>query len=61
MERVNTDAPLNVLVEPIRDRLEAGSVDLLALALAAWLRRVRGVDERGETIDVRHPFADLLR
>jgi fructuronate reductase/mannitol 2-dehydrogenase len=62
VERVNTDAPLNVLVDPIRDRLRDGaSVDLLALALAAWLRRVRGEDEQGQTIDIRHPLADLLR
>ena len=62
VERVNTDAPLNVLVDPIRDRLRAGQpLDLLALALAAWLRRVRGEDEAGQPIDVRHPMAELLR
>jgi len=62
VERVNTDAPLNVLVEPIRDRLRIGApVDLLALALAAWMRRVRGEDEQGQPIDVRHPLADQLR
>jgi len=62
VERVNTDAPLNVLVDPIRDRLRAGQgVELLALALAAWLRRVRGEDEQGQPIDVRHPLAALLR
>jgi mannitol 2-dehydrogenase len=62
VERVNTDAPLNILVEPIRDRLRAGApVDLLALALAAWLRRVRGEDEQGGPIDIRHPLADALR
>ena len=62
MERVNADAPLNVLVDPIRDRLRTGgSVDLLALALAAWLRRMGGVDEAGAPIDIRHPLAALLR
>jgi mannitol 2-dehydrogenase len=62
VERVNTDAPLNILVDPIRDRLaRGGSVDLLALALAAWLRRVRGEDEQGAAIDVRHPLAVELR
>ena len=61
-ERVNTDAPLNILVDPIRARLlSSGSIDLLALALAAWLRRVRGVDEEGAAIDVRHPLAAELR
>lgn len=62
VERVNTDAPLNVLVDPIRDRLRAGeSLDLLALGLAAWLRRVRGEDEQGQPIEIRHPLAQLLR
>ncbi len=62
VERVNTDAPLNILVDPIRDRLRAGEgVELLALALAAWLRRVRGEDEGGQAIDIRHPLAALLR
>jgi mannitol-1-phosphate/altronate dehydrogenase len=62
VERVNTDAPLNVLVDPIRDRVKSGeSLDLLALALAAWLRRMRGVDEAGRPIEIRHPVADLLR
>jgi mannitol 2-dehydrogenase len=62
VERVNTDAPLNILTVPIVARLEmGGSVDLLALALAGWMRRVRGVDEQGQSIDVRHPLATLLR
>ncbi|HUB11391.1 MAG TPA: mannitol dehydrogenase family protein [Acetobacteraceae bacterium] len=62
VERVNTDAPLNVLVVPIMARLEMnGSVELLALSLAGWIRRVRGVDEQGQPIDVHHPLAALLR
>jgi mannitol 2-dehydrogenase len=62
VERVNTDAPLNVLVDPIRDILAAGGkVDLLALALAAWIRRMRGVDEQGRPISIRHPLAELLQ
>jgi mannitol 2-dehydrogenase len=62
VERVNTDAPLSYLLDPIRDRLGAGArVDLLSLALAAWMRRVRGVDEAGAPIDVRLPLAAELR
>lgn len=62
VERVNTDAALNYLLDPVRDRLARGaSIELLALAVAAWLRRVRGVDEAGAPIDVRHPMAALLR
>jgi mannitol-1-phosphate/altronate dehydrogenase len=62
VERVNTDAPLNILIDPIRDRLRTGEkLDLLALALAAWLRRVRGEDDQGQPIEVRHPLAEQLR
>ena len=61
VERVNTDAALNYLLDPIRDRLAQGlNIDLLSLALAAWLRRVRGVDEAGNPIEVKHPLAALL-
>jgi mannitol-1-phosphate/altronate dehydrogenase len=62
LDRINADAPLSYLLDPIRDRLRDGaSVDLLSLALAAWMRRVRGVDEAGAPIDVRHPLAADLR
>lgn len=62
VDRVNADAPINLLLEPIHDRLAAGAnIDLLALALAAWMRRVTGVDETGNRIGVVHPLADLLR
>jgi mannitol 2-dehydrogenase len=62
VDRVNADAPINLLLDPIRDRLAAGaSIDLLALALAAWLRRVRGEDEAGQPLAVSHPLAEQLR
>lgn len=62
VERVNNDAALNYLLDPIRDCLAAGEpIELLAFAVAAWLRRVRGSDEQGAPIDVRHPLAALLR
>jgi mannitol 2-dehydrogenase len=62
VDRVNTDAPINLLIDPIVDRLRAGAeTALLALALAAWLRRVRAEDERGRPMTVAHPKADLLR
>jgi mannitol 2-dehydrogenase len=62
VDRVNADAPVNVLIDPIRDRLAAGqSADLLALALAAWMRRLNGVDEADQPIRVVHPQAALLR
>ncbi len=60
--RVNADAALNYLLDPIRDRLAAGApIDLLGFALAAWLRRVRGEDEAGMAIEVVHPLAAELR
>lgn len=62
VERVATDAPLNTALASIRDRLKAGQpVDLLALTLAAWLRRARGVDEKGQEFTVRHPLAAQLK
>jgi mannitol-1-phosphate/altronate dehydrogenase len=62
VERVNTDAPINLLVMPIEACLAMGvEVELLALALAAWMRRIRGVDESGAAIKIRHPLASLLQ
>jgi mannitol 2-dehydrogenase len=62
VERVNNDAPVNLLIDPIRDRLSgAATFEFLALALAAWMRRVRGEDESGRPIHVMHPLAALLR
>lgn len=62
VERVNTDAALNYLLDPVRDRLAKGEpIDLLTFGVAAWIRRVRGEDEQGAPIDVRHPLAALLR
>jgi mannitol 2-dehydrogenase len=62
VERVNTDAALNYLLDPLRDRLRTGgSVSLLAFAVAAWLRRMRGEDEDGALIEIHHPLAAMLR
>ncbi len=44
-----------------RPAASGDALDLLALGLAAWLRRVRGEDEAGQPIDVRHPMAAELR
>ncbi|UPT64807.1 MAG: mannitol dehydrogenase family protein [Hyphomonadaceae bacterium JAD_PAG50586_4] len=60
-QRVNSDAPINVLIDPMRDRLLRGhSIDLLALGLAAWCRRVSGRADDGKPIAVAHPMSDLL-
>lgn len=50
------------LLSTIRDRLRAGEpFDSLALGVAAWMRYVTGIDEKGLPIDVRDPLRDRLR
>lgn len=50
------------LLGTIRDRLKAGApFPRLALGVAAWMRYVTGIDERGQPIDVRDPLAPRLR
>lgn len=49
------------LLGTARDRLARGlPIDRIALVVAAWMRYVGGVDERGRAIDVRDPLADAL-
>ena len=49
------------LLGTARDRLrERASIARLAFAVAAWLRYVEGVDERGQAIDVRDPMLALI-
>jgi fructuronate reductase len=46
----------------MRDRLKAGgSIDCLAMGVAAWMRYVAGIDEKSNPIDVRDPLRDELR
>ena len=46
----------------LRERLDRGqSVDRLALALAAWLQFLHGVDERGQALPLDDPLAEALR
>lgn len=46
----------------IADNLDSGrSSDHLILAVAAWMRYVSGVDERGNPIEVKDPMAAKLR
>ncbi len=50
------------LLGTIRDRLAADqSIQRLALGVAAWMRYVTGIDEKGEPIDVKDPHAARLR
>jgi mannitol 2-dehydrogenase len=51
VKRINTDAPINLLLDPLRDALSGGArIELLALGLAAWCLRVCGEAARGGTI-----------
>lgn len=62
LDRINTDAPVNYLLDPLRDRLAlGGSIDFLSLALAGWIKRVRGFDDAGAPVEVRHPLAAELK
>ncbi len=62
VERINQAASPNLLLMPIRASLAIGGrVELLALALACWMRRARGMDEAGAPIEVVHPLAALIR
>jgi fructuronate reductase len=50
------------LLGTIRDRLAEGlSISRAALGVAAWMRYVAGVDEKGFRIDVKDPLAARLR
>ncbi|WP_075217717.1 mannitol dehydrogenase family protein [Mongoliimonas terrestris] len=50
------------LLGTIRARRAAGaSIDRLALGVAAWMAYVRGIDEKGQPIDVRDPLSGRLR
>jgi fructuronate reductase len=50
------------LLGTIRGRLRGHhGIDRLALAVAAWMRYVTGVDEKGQPIEVKDPLAARLR
>jgi fructuronate reductase len=49
------------LLGTVRDNLNAGrSIDMLALAVAGWMRYVSGRDESGRAIKVSDPLADAF-
>lgn len=50
------------LLESLREQLAGqGHIDIICLAVAAWIRYVSGVDERGQAIEVSDPLAANLR
>jgi fructuronate reductase len=49
------------LLGTIRDNLAAGRpISIASLGVAAWMRYVRGIDERGAPIDLRDPLRETL-
>lgn len=50
------------LLQSLREQLAgAGHIDIICLAIAAWIRYVSGVDEKGSAIEVSDPLAAELR
>lgn len=50
------------LLETLREQLARnGSIDIICLGVAAWIRYVSGVDESGNPIEVSDPLAASLR
>lgn len=50
------------LLETLREQLAGnGHIDILCLAVAAWIRYVSGVDEQGKAIEVSDPLTQELR
>lgn len=50
------------LIPPLQEQLQKGdSIDLLTLALAAWARYVKGIDETGANYDVVDPRSTELQ
>lgn len=50
------------LLEALREQLVGnGHIDILCLGVAAWIRYVSGVDEKGAPIEVSDPLAQELR
>lgn len=50
------------LLETLREQLAGnGHIDILCLGVAAWIRYVSGVDEKGQAIEVSDPLAKELR
>jgi fructuronate reductase len=50
------------LLETLREQLAGnGHIDILCLGVAAWIRYVSGVDEKGSAIEVSDPLVKELR
>lgn len=63
VQRVATDAPLNTVLDSMRDALKLGlKIDFLSLALAGWIYRM-GADrnELGRPVEIKHPLAEEIK
>jgi fructuronate reductase len=50
------------LLESLREQLKTtGHIDIICLGVAAWIRYISGVDEKGNPIEVSDPHAVELR
>ncbi len=50
------------LLQTLREQLKGqGHIEIICLAVAAWIRYVSGVDEKGNPIEVSDPLAAVLR
>lgn len=50
------------LLESLREQLNSnGQIDILCLGVAAWIRYISGIDEKGSPIEVSDPLAKELR
>jgi mannitol-1-phosphate/altronate dehydrogenase len=62
VRRINTDAPINLLLDPLRDALDANApIALLALGLAAWCQRVWDAARRGVRLTGANANAELQK
>jgi mannitol-1-phosphate/altronate dehydrogenase len=62
VRRINTDAPINLLLDPLRDALATNApLDLLALGLAAWCRRTADELAAGKAIAGANANPDLQK
>jgi mannitol-1-phosphate/altronate dehydrogenase len=62
VERINRDAAINLLLDPLRDALARDApIDLLALAVAAWCRRTSDELASGKPITGANANAELQK
>lgn len=64
VQRVATDAPLNTLLNAIKDQLQTENpqIELLSLATAGWIYRMgANTNEMGDALEIKHPMAKEIK